>query len=393
MISIRQTIAVTLMNLRAIPARWGSSLVICIGIAGVVAVLTAVLAMATGLEGTLSSAGRPDRALVLSGGAIAEPLSALTPAAEAAIESAPGIARRANGQSAVSPEVLISVTLPRKETGMRSSLLVRGITDTGYEVHPEIKIVEGRSFTKGLREIVVGRGAARQFADLATGARASFLSGDWTIVGLFESNGDAHESEILADAQTLMSAAQRSVFSAATVRLESTDAFERFSSALQKDPTLKVDVKRETDYYQEQAKGVAAVLDVIAHAIGAIMALGAVFGALNTMYAAVAVRNVEIATLRAVGFGALPVLVSVLIEALALALIGAGAGALVAWILFNGHAFSSGGTFSQIAVKLHIGADLVATGVAWATVIGLIGGLLPAIRAARLPVAASLRAV
>jgi len=391
--ALRQIVAVTLMNLRAIPARWGSSLVICIGIAGVVAVLMTVLAMAMGLEGTLASAGRSDRAIVLSGGAIAEALSTLTPAAEAAIESAPGLAHLTNGHAAVSPEALVSVSLPRKEIAMRSSILVRGLTDAAFEVRPELRIVEGRVFAKGLREIIVGRGAARQFAGLAVGDSPSFLSGSWRVVGIFESNGDVHESEILADAHTLMSAAQRTMYSGATAKLASDDALDAFSRALLADPTLKVEVKRETDYYKEQAKGVGAILEVVAHAVGTIMALGAVFGALNTMYAAVAVRNVEIATLRAVGFGALPVLVSVLIEALALALVGAATGGALAWLLFNGHAFSSGGTFAQIAVKLHFGADLVATGILWAIVIGIIGGLLPAIRAARLPVAASLRAV
>ncbi len=202
-----------------------------------------------------------------------------------------------------------------------------------------------------------------------------------------------HESEVIGDASTLMSAAQRTVYSAATVSLESSAAFEPFKQALKSDPTLKVDVQRETEYYTERSKEVSALLEFVANTVGAIMAIGALFGALNTMYSAVSNRAVEIATLRAIGFGALPVVISVLAEALLLALIGAAVGGAIAWLFFSGDAFSTGGALGQVAVNLHVGIGLIAIGVVWAIGIGLIGGLFPAIRAARLSVSDALRVV
>ena len=390
---MRQTLAITAINLQSIPQRIGTSLVICVGIAGVVAVLTTVLAMATGLKATLANAAREDRAMVLSSGSLGEALSSISRDNLAAIEAAPGIKRGTDGGPAVSPEVLLSVNLPRKGDGNVSALLVRGLTPEFGGVRPEIQITEGRMFATGVHEIVIGKSAHDQFAHLDVGDTASFHNGEWKVVGRFTSDGDVHESEALGDATTLMSAAQRTLFSAVTVTLDSKDSFEPFKEALKHDPTLKVDVQRETEYYEGQSKQVAALLEIVATTVGGIMAVGALFGALNTMYSAVSTRTVEIATLRAIGFGALPVVVSVMVEAQVLAFIGAVAGGAIAWMLFNGNAFSTGGALGQVAVRLHVGLPLVVAGMTWAAVVGLFGGLFPAIRAARSSVVDSLRVV
>jgi putative ABC transport system permease protein len=393
MSALRQAAAITAINLRSIPQRLGTSLVICVGIAGVVAVLVTVLAMSTGLQSTIASAGRSDRAIVLRGGALAEGLSTITRNDLIAIEAAPGVGRTAEGKLAVSPEALLSVNLPRASDGQPSAASIRGLTSSGSAVRPEITVTEGRMFNPGLHELVVGKSAHDQFAHLNVGDVAKFYNGDWTVVGRFESQGDVHESELLTDAETLMSAANRTVFSGVTVTLESAQSFDAFKQALLHDPTLKVDVQRETDYYEGQSKGISTLLSIVANTVGAIMAIGALFGALNTMYSAVSARTVEIATLRAVGFGSWPVVVSVLIEALALALAGALVGGAIAWIVFNGSSFSTGGGLGQVAVRLHVGPSLIALGIVWAAVIGLIGGLFPAIRAARTSVANALRVV
>jgi putative ABC transport system permease protein len=387
----RQIGAITAMNLRMIPARLGTSLVICIGIAGVVAVLIAVLAMGTGLEKTIASSAKEDRVIVFRSGAQAEALSSLTQDGMLAIETAPGIARTPEGKPAVSPEVLMAVNLPRRSNGELIAASVRGITSTALAVRPEIQLTSGRMFTPGLRELVVGQTMPDTFRDLSLGDRPSFLGGEWIVVGTFSSNGDAHESEMLTDATTLMSAGQRTVYNAATVQLESPDRFDEFKAAATSNPNLKVDVQREVDYYTAQATGIATLLKVVANVIGTIMATGALFGALNTMYSAVSARTVEISTLRAIGFGSTAVVVSVLAEALVLALIGALAGAALAWLFFNGNAVTTGGVLTQVTLQLDVSAPLIITGMIWAIAIGLIGGLFPAVRAARQPVAIGLR--
>ncbi len=393
MSALRQAAAITAINLRSIPQRLGTSLVICVGIAGVVAVLVTVLAMATGLKSTFASAARDDRAIVLRGGSLAEGLSTITRDDLIAIEAAPGIRRTGDGKPALSPEALLSVNLPRASDGHISAVSVRGLTPIATDVRPEITITEGRMFKPGLHEIVVGRSAHDQFAHLNVGDVAKFYNGDWTVVGRFESHGDLHESELLTDAATLMSAANRTVYSGVTVALDSPQSFDAFRQALLHDPSLKVDVQRETDYYEDQSKGISTLLGIVANTVGAIMAIGALFGALNTMYSAVSARTVEIATLRAIGFGSWPVVASVLVEAQALALIGALSGGAIAWTLFNGSTFSTGGSLGQVALQLHVGAPLIALGISWAAVIGFIGGLFPAIRAARMSVATALRIV
>ena len=388
---MRQVLQIALVNLKSLPQRLASSFVVIVGIGGVVAVLISVLAMATGLTETMLRAGQAGRAVVLRNGALTESLSSLPREALLAIETAPGIRSGADGRPLVSPEVLVAVNLPRKGNAVDAAVQVRGLTESGFRVRRELELEAGRLFVPGRYEVIAGRGAREQFRDLEVGATVSFYNADWTVVGVFASNGDAHESELLTDAATLMPAAQRSVYNAATLELASVGSFDALKEALESNPRLKVQVKRETEYYEGRSEFVSRLLYFVAYVVGAIMALGALFGALNTMYSAVAARTVEIATLRALGFGATPIVVSVLVESLALALVGAIAGAAVAWVLFNGEAFSTGGNLGQVALELNVGLPLFVTGVVWACGIGLLGGLLPAIRAARLPVSVGLR--
>jgi putative ABC transport system permease protein len=246
----------------------------------------------------------------------------------------------------------------------------------------------------GLRELIVGHGAQSQFKGLDVGSHIALRGSDWTIVGSFESNGDSHESELLADAETVLSAYRRNLYQSVIVLLDSQASFDAFKTALTTNPQLSVDVQRERDYYAHQSERMTNVLSFVAYVVGGIMAVGALFGALNTMYSAVSVRTREIATLRAIGFGAAAVVLSVLIEAMLLSILGALIGAGLAWVFFNGNVVSTlGSNFTQVVFRLAVSPALVVLGVLWACVIGLIGGLFPAIRAARLPVATALRAV
>ena len=393
MSSLRQTFEITAINLRSLPQRIGSSAVICIGIAGVVAVLITVLAMATGLRSAYTSAAHEDRAIVLSSGAHSEAISFLSREDIAAIESAPGVVRTARRNPAVSAEILLQVNMPRRDVAGNGTETVRGLTAVAADVRPEIHLTAGRTFTPGVREIIVGKAAHDQFAHLDVGESARFYNGDWLVVGLFESGGDFHESEVLTDADALMSAAHRTAFSAATVTLESPLAFDAFEHALLHNPALKAEVQRETDFYSQRSEDAGKLVEIVATTVAAIMAVGALFGALNVMYSTVATRAAEIATMRAIGFGAAPVVAAVLIEAQLLALFGGALGAAIAWLLFNGQAFNTGGTFGQIAGHLHVSASLIAAGMAWAAVIGFLGGLFPAIYSARMSVADALRVI
>jgi putative ABC transport system permease protein len=390
---LKQIAAVTAMNLRSVPQRLASSLVVVIGVAGVVGVLLSVLGMATGLSQAFVSTGDPSRAIVLHKAANSEGLSNIDIGWVGPIEDAPGVLPGSSGRVAVDPEYIVGVNLPNRSDGAEAGVTLRGIGASAFLVHPEWRIVAGRAFRPGLREVIVGAAAASEFSGLDIGHHVELGGNDWTVVGRFTSGGDSHESEILADVHTLMSAFNWGAYSSATVRLASPASFDQFRRVLLANPSLDVDVLREQDYYQGQAKQVAGLLYVVSTLVAAIMAIGAVFTALNTLYSAVAARTAEIATLRAIGFGPTGVVVSVLTEALLLSLLGALLGAAVAWLLFNGNALSTGGGEfnSEVAFRLLVGPSLVGVGIVWACVIGLVGGLLPAIRAARLPVAVALR--
>jgi len=390
--AFRQMTLVTAMGLRTVPQRPGRASVVVIGIAGVVGVLVSMLTLGASVAESMRAAGREDRAIVLRNGVDHEAESAIFTAEAQTIADAPGVARTEDGKPAASTEVLATVNLPRKLDGALSGVLVRGMSPQAASVRREIQLQSGRMFTPGLRELIVGRVLQEQFEGLQLGDQVRLSGGEWTIVGVYET-GDMWESMLLTDVATLMSAYRRNVFSSVTVRLTSPAVFDVFKNALTTDPTLSVNVMRESEYYSKGSELSGAFI-ILSYVIGAIMGAGALFGALNTMYSTVSARGVEIATLRAIGFPASSVVVSVLVEALLLALIGGLAGAAVSWALLSGGTFALGSpSGSAVAAELRVTPQLVGVGVAWALIMGLFGGLLPALRAARLPIATALRAV
>jgi len=364
-----------------------------VGIAGVVGVLVAMLAMGAGFQATLDSTGDDTTAIVLRGGSQAETNSVITREQVPLLSTLPGVARDERGQALLSPELSQVVNLVSRSDGTDVNAQFRGVGERAWAVHDKVKIIEGRRFTAGLREIVVGDGARSQFRDMAVGKTLTLGNQTWTVVGVFAS-GDAHDSELWTDAQTLATTYQRGAYQSISVRTEGPDGFTRFKAAVADDPRLKLDVETTRAYYAKQGGGLTTVITVLGTVIGAIMAVGAVFGALNTMYAAVATRAREIATMRAIGFRGVPVVTAVMLETMLLALLGGLLGCAVAWLLFNGNSVSTiGSNFSAVVFKFHVSPALLWSGLKWALGIGLVGGLFPALRAARLPITAALREV
>ena len=389
---LRQAIAITGISIRSIPERWAPSLVIIVGLAGVVAVFTALLAMAAGFERTLKATGRTDAALVLRGGSDAELNSAYDRASTDLIKEEPGIATGADGKPLASAELMVIAELVRKDDiSHGANITLRGVEPAAFALRPQLKIVAGRNFTPGLRELIVGRGVLQQFQGAALGDTVRMRGSEWKVVGIFAS-GDAHDSEMWADINVARSTFGRQGSSSVLVALDGPEGLTRLRSAVAGDPRLTLDVLREQDYFSGQTKQFRKTIGVLAGVVTLIMALGAVFAALNSMYAAVAARGKEIATLRALGFGGLPVVTSVMTEALLLALAGGVLGAVIAYTLFNNLSVSTlGQNFTQVVFDFKVTPQLVARGLIIALVIGMIGGFMPALRAARLPVTARLR--
>ena len=395
MSALTQIAAVSAMNLRSLPQRVGTSSVVVIGIAGVVAVLVSVLAMSTGFIRTLEQTGPENRAIVVRTGSSTELISVMANEAALAIADSAGIKKGSDGHPLASPETLLIMNLSKKD-GADASAPFRGMTPAGFVVHPEIKITSGRVYQAGVTEMIVGKSAQRLYTGLEVGSKVALRGATWTVVGTFESGGSSRESELLADQQTLNSAYQRgNSLQSVWVVLDPIGGFQTFKDAITTNPQLQVDVSSEKDFGAQQAATVSTILKFVAYVVGGIMAIGAIFGALNTMYSAVSTRSLEIATLRAIGFGPVAMVISVFVEALLLALIGGAIGALTAWLLFNGHSVDTtgGGFGGQLIFDLAVTPGLVAMGIIWACAIGVVGGLFPAIRAARLPVATALRAV
>ena len=395
MSAFTQIAAVSAMNIRSLPQRIGTSSVVVIGIAGVVAVLISVLAMSTGFIRTLQRTGPENRAIVVRTGSSTELTSVLTNEAALAIADSAGIKKGSDGHPLASPEGLLIVSLTKKD-GEDASAPFRGMTPTGFAVHPEIKITHGRVFEPGVTEMIVGKSAQRLYKGLDIGSKIQLRGATWTVVGTFESGGSGRESELLADKQTLNSAYQRgNSLQSVWVVLDPQTGLQTFKDAITTNPQLQVDVSTEKDFGSQQAATISKILKIVAYVVGGIMAIGAIFGALNTMYSAVSARSREIATLRAIGFGPVSVVISVFVEALLLAIVGGALGALAAWGMFNGHSVDTlgGGFGGQLIFDLAVTPALVAIGIIWACAIGVVGGLFPAIRAARLPVATALRAV
>jgi len=387
---LSQTTAITSLNLKSIPERWGASLVIVVGLAGVVAVFTALLAMAEGFQSTLKSAGRADVAMVLRGGSQAELNSALLRDQVTLIKQAAGIAKDTDDQPLASAEMIVIAELAKKGDRSAQNVTVRGIGPKGMKLRPQVKIIEGRLFETGKRELIVGRGVTQQF-EASVGQTLRFRGSDWTVVGVFES-GDANESELWCDVEVAQTSFNRQGFSSVRAVLDGANGMTTFKDALTADPRLSVDVQTEQEYYSGQTKQFRATIGVLAGIVTGIMGLGAIFAALNTMYAAVATRAREIATLRALGFGGLPVVMSVMIESLVLALVGGAIGAVIAYLLFNNLSVSTlGQNFTQVVFAFKVTPALVARGLVIAVIIGMFGGFLPAIRAARMPITTALR--
>jgi putative ABC transport system permease protein len=387
----RQAASVTWVGVSTLGQRLGASSVIVVGIAGVVGVLVALLAMGDGLQKTLKSTGDTETAIVMRGGATAELSSGVSRDDATLISQAAGILRDAEGKPITSSELVVVANLPKKSTGTDANVEIRGVGPQAWALRPNIRIIEGRKFTPGLREMIVGKGARQQFAGLDPGSTINLNNQQWTIVGEFES-GDAHESELQGDVDTVSAAYRRQGFQSVTVRLTSPEALDAFTAALSSDPRLKVEAKTTLEYYTAQSERLSKVIRIVGITIATIMAIGAIFGALNSMYAAVATRAREIATLRAIGFRSPPVVVSVMLETMLLALIGGLLGAFVAWLLFNNYTVSTlGSNFSQVVFQFSVSPSLLWTGVKWALAIGFVGGLLPAVRAASLPVTTALR--
>jgi putative ABC transport system permease protein len=390
---LKQVVAITILNLRTVPQRLGSSAVAIVGIAGVVVVLVAVLSIAEGFGAAMRQAGSPERALVMRSGADTEMTSGLGGQETDVIKQAPGIRR--SGQTAVaSAELFVIIDLPKRSTGTPANVPLRGIQPVALDVRPEVSIVEGRMFQFGTNEVIVGRAASGQFAGLDVGSEVQSGQVTWRVVGMFEADGSVAETEIWCDAPTLQGAYRRgNSYQSLLAHLESADAFDTFKDWLTANPQVNVSVQRETEYYATQSATLTTLVRTVGFGIAGLMAIGAVFGAILTMYTAVATRAREIATLRALGFNSAAVLVSVLAESLALAALGGLAGGLLAYAGFNGYQTSTINfqTFSQVAFAFRVTPELLALGLVWSLGMGLVGGLLPAVRASRLPISAALR--
>jgi putative ABC transport system permease protein len=387
----RQTWSITEIGLATIPQRLASSSVVVVGIAGVVGVLIALLAMGAGFESALRKTGTDDTALVVQNGSQSEIDSVMDHDTGAIISQAPQVLKNAQGHPIASPELITAVSLPKKRSGFDASIEMRGVGERVWELRPNVRIIEGRKFKPGLRELIVGKSVDGQFGGADMGSTLNLNGQSWTVVGIFDA-GDAHNSEIWGDTDVIGSALRRgSNKSSLTVRLTDAQAFDPFKAGLASDPRLKVNVQTTRHYYDKQSEELARMIRILGTTVGAIMAVGAVFGALNSMYAAVAARSREIATLRAIGFLGVPLILSVLLETMFLAVLGGGIGAAIAWTIFDGFTTSTAGNSGQVVFAFNISPALLWIGLKWALAIGFIGGLLPAVRAARMSVMSGLR--
>ncbi|PYM70806.1 MAG: ABC transporter permease [Candidatus Rokuibacteriota bacterium] len=381
-------------NLRSLRARWTSTVVAVLGIAGTVGVFVAMLSLAKGFEATLVASGSPRNAMVRRAGATSEMDSGVPIDQIRVVEDAPGIARVPGLGLLVSPEVVVVAAFPLKGRDTDANAQVRGVSPRALDVRPSVKLVAGRMFRPGLTELVVGKNVAVAYEGLDLGDTVRFGGGTWTVVGVVDAGGTAFDSELWCDATVLKQVFQRPAgsFQSVTVRLDSPAAFDAFKAALTSDPRLTVQVDREADYYAKQSQQLTMLITVLGSIVAVVMGIGAIFGALNTMYSAVTERAREIATMRAIGFGAGSVVVSFVIEALCIALVGGVLGCLVVLPL-NGLTTGTMNwqTFSHLAFAFRITPILMAWGVAFALLMGLVGGVPPALRAARARVAVALR--
>tara|TARA_E500000178_G_scaffold291201_1_gene294961 strand:+ start:3925 stop:5073 length:1149 start_codon:yes stop_codon:yes gene_type:complete len=382
------------MNLRSILERSGSSLVIIVGIAGSVAVMVSLLAMAEGLSSTISSTGEEDRVIILRDGSSSELSSGVAMTELDTVSSSPGI-KSIDGEPMIAGELFAIIDLKKKGAESTSNLPIRGVQPASFKIRPEIEIVEGRNFTTGTAEIIVGKGANNQYEGLEIGDQIKVRDSFATVVGIFSSNGNVHESEIWADLAAAQGLFRRGASASSMIlKLNSPDSFDEVGLFVESYPNLELKVQSESDFYENQSSG-ADLIKVFGQVVGYIMAIGAVFAALNTMYSAVSTRLVEIGTLRALGFKGTTVLLALLIEALLLATIGGLLGGAIAYLLFNGYTVSTlaGGSFSQTAFAFAVTGEIIQQGLTLALFVGFIGGVFPAWNAARRDITEALRSI
>jgi len=391
--AINQMLAVTWLNLRNLPQRVGSSFVAVIGVAAVVLVFAAVLSMAQGFERTMITAGADDTAIILRDGATSELTSGMSNEQVLIIADAPGVLKDGD-QSVLSAELYVIVDVKKISSNTDANVPFRGVQSGAFEVRKNVKLADGRMFEEGKNEIIVGRAAQQEFVGLETGTTIRFGQSEWQIVGSFEAGGSVSESELWTDVRVLQSAYRRgNSFQSVRVKLQGDSSLEELKAALDADPRINPDVFTEKEYYSGQAQGLTQFIKLIGYPLTILMSIGAIFGALNSMYSSVSVRGKEIATLRALGFGPFSILFSTIVESALLAFVGGIIGGAVAFVVFNGFQVSTlnGPSFSQVVFDFAVTPDLLVDGLKAALVIGAVGGLFPAIRAARLPVAQALR--
>src|SRR6202041_293240 len=376
-------------NIRSVKARWTSSIVAVLGIAGTVGVFVAMLSLARGFRATLVSSGSPDNAIVMRAGATSEMMSGIKLEDIKILQDAPGVAH-ASDAPLVTSEVVVVAPFPLRSTGTDANVQVRGVSANVLTIRRNVKIAQGRMFQPGLAELIVGKNASSSYSGLTLGNTVNFGGGHWQVVGIFDAGGSSFDSEVWCDARVLDDVYKRpsNIFQSATVHLNSPDSFQQFKDAVTTDRRLNFDVTREIDYYAKQSTTMTRLITILGGLVAFVMAIGAVFGALNTMYSAVSERGREIATMRALGFGGPAVVFSFLIEALLIAFIGGVLGCL-AVLRLNGHTTSTINwqTFSNLAFAFRITPGLLLSGMFFPLAMGLIGGLLPAVSAARRPIA------
>ncbi len=391
--SLQQVFAITWLNIRNLPQRVGSSVVAVIGVAAVVLVFAAVLSMAKGFERTMIAAGSDNTAVIMRSGSTSELNSGISNEQALIIADAPGVLR--DGDSSIlSAELYVIVDVKKRTTNTDANVPIRGVQRGAFDVRDGVTIAEGRMFEEGKNEIIVGRSAQQEFLGLDTGSTIRFGQSDWTVVGTFDAGGSVSESELWTDVRVLQNAYRRgNSYQSVRVRLQNEGSLAALTTALDEDPRLSMDVMTEKEYYSGQAQAVSGFIRIVGYPLTVLMAIGAVFGALNSMYTSVSVRGKEIATLRALGFGPFPVLVSTVVESSLLALIGGAIGGVIAFLVFNGFQVSTlnSASFSQVVFDFAVTPDLLVDGLKAALMIGVVGGLFPALRAARLPVAQALR--
>jgi putative ABC transport system permease protein len=393
--SLLQIPIISWMNIRNIPQRLGTSSVAVFGVACVVGVFIGVLSMATGFQRTMLKGGAEDIAIIMRSGATSEMASGLGYAQAQEISHLPGIVR--NGEEPISsPELYVVVDVTKRSTNSSANVPLRGVLSAAFDIRKNLKMVEGRQFTPGTNELVVGRAVQRQFAQLNVGDKIKFGSTEWTVVGAFEAEGGLAESELWCDAKVLQEVYRRgNSFQTVRVKLDGADGMQKLKEGLASNPTFNFSAQLESEYLAEQSKPLTVFIKTIGWPVAILMAIGAIFGAINTMYTSVSTRTREIATLRAIGFGSLPVAISTLVESILLSLVGGLIGAIVVYLLFNGYTVSTlnFSSFSQVVFDFAVTKELIIQGIWFAVIIGFIGGFFPAIRAANLPIATALREV